>query len=119
MTLAESLLLAQGSYYAISGLWPLVSMRTFLSVTGPKTDLWLVKTVGLLVLAIGMTLLAAAWRGTLQPEIVMLAVGSAVALIAVDVVYSVKRVISYVYLADAAAEGSLIWLWAMAAAGAR
>ncbi len=36
----------QGLYYTVSGLWPLISLRTFTLVTGPKVDLWLVKTVG-------------------------------------------------------------------------
>jgi hypothetical protein len=33
----------------MTGLWPLVSIGTFQQVTGPKTDLWLVKTVGVLI----------------------------------------------------------------------
>jgi hypothetical protein len=36
--------LAQGAYHLVTGVWPLVSMRTFASVTGPKVDKWLVKT---------------------------------------------------------------------------
>jgi hypothetical protein len=42
----------QGIYFLATGVWPLLSMRTFLAVTGLKTDLWLVKKVGL-ILAIG------------------------------------------------------------------
>lgn len=117
MTLARELLLSQGAYYALTGLWPLVSIRTFMRVTGPKTDLWLVKTVGLLVLAIGGALICSAARGEPQPETIVLAAGSALALAGVDVVYSVRRVISFIYLADAAAEAALLWLWAMKAAG--
>ncbi len=51
--------LAQGIYFLISGIWPILNMRTFLKITGPKTELWLVKTVGLLVAAIGAVLIFA------------------------------------------------------------
>jgi hypothetical protein len=33
----------QGLYYTISGMWAQVSIDTFMMVTGPKTDIWLVK----------------------------------------------------------------------------
>lgn len=42
--------LLQGLYYSISGIWPLLSIDTFMAVTGPKTDIWLVKTVGVLLM---------------------------------------------------------------------
>lgn len=112
----RDLLWAQGGYYVATGLWPLLHMPSFLAVTGEKRDLWLVKTVGLLVIAVGASLMTAAYGGVPGPETFALAVGSAVALTLVDVVYSVKRTISYVYLADALAEAALLWLWAFAAA---
>src|SRR5438270_11614006 len=44
------LYLVQGVYYLLTGVWPLVSIDTFQMVTGPKTDLWLVQTVGALII---------------------------------------------------------------------
>jgi hypothetical protein len=41
----------QGVYYLLTGVWPLPSIGSFQRVTGPKTDLWLVRTVGVLVAA--------------------------------------------------------------------
>jgi hypothetical protein len=41
--------ITQGTYYAATGLWPILWMRSFEAVTGPKQDHWLVKTVGALV----------------------------------------------------------------------
>ena len=35
--------------YLATGLWPLFNIESFQQVTGPKTDLWLVRTVGVLV----------------------------------------------------------------------
>ncbi|MFH5804425.1 hypothetical protein ACG2DA_10255, partial [Alienimonas sp. DA493] len=59
---ARRLLVGQGLYYVATGVWPLVHIRSFEFVTGPKTDDWLVQTVGALVLAIGGTLLYGARR---------------------------------------------------------
>jgi hypothetical protein len=41
----------------VTALWPFVSLRTFTIVTGPKTDVWLVKTVGALLVVIGIALI--------------------------------------------------------------
>jgi hypothetical protein len=101
------ILLVQGIYFAITGLWPIVHIKSFLAVTGPKRDLWLVKTVGAVILVIGAVLLVAGWRGNASAEIIVLAIGSALALTAVDAIYTARRVISPVYLVDAAAELTL------------
>lgn len=106
--------LAQGLYYAATGVWPFLSMRTFLAVTGPKVDLWLVKTVGGLVGVVGGALLAAGARGRVPEELQGLAVGSAAFLAGVDAVYAAKGRIPPVYLLDAVAEAGLIGAWAWA-----
>jgi hypothetical protein len=112
LTLA-TLCLAQGLYYTVTGVWPLLSIRTFLAVTGPKTDVWLVKTVGVLVAVIGGVLLASWYRGgPPAPEVVLLAVAAALGLTAIDVWYVARRVIAPIYLLDAAAEIALVGLWA-------
>jgi hypothetical protein len=105
----------QAVYYVVTGIWPIFSMRSFMAVTGPKTDQWLVKTVGLLIVVIGATIGVATWRESLTPEIVVLAVGSAAMLTVVDVAYSLKGRISKIYLLDAIAEVVLIVGWLAAA----
>lgn len=40
-----------GWYYLMTGIWPLLHIRSFVWMTGPKTDRWLVKAVGGLVTA--------------------------------------------------------------------
>jgi ABC-type nickel/cobalt efflux system permease component RcnA len=116
-----ALMWTQGAYYFLTGVWPLVSIETFQMVTGPKTDHlvtgneadhWLVMTVGVLVTAIGATLLFAAWRKSLSPEVPFLAIASAIALTAIDVIYVTRQVIPPIYLADAAVEVGLIGIWA-------
>ncbi len=41
-------------FNAVGGLWPLLHMRSFEQVLGPKTDRWLVRTVAGLMLASGL-----------------------------------------------------------------
>ena len=106
----------QGLYFLLTGVWPIVHMRSFLAVTGPKVDLWLVKTVGALVAVVGAVLLVAALCGRVTPEAIALGIGCAAALGIVDVVYVAKRVITKIYLLDAAAEAALIAAWIVALA---
>lgn len=103
--------LIQGIYFLVTGLWPIFSMRTFLLITGPKTDLWLVKTVGLILAVIGAVLIYAQRTAGINSAIILLAIGSAAVLTIIEVIYVAKRVISPVYLADAIAELILIGWW--------
>jgi hypothetical protein len=103
--------LLHGGYFFASGLWPIVHLRSFENVTGPKTDRWLVRTVGGLVTVIGATLLVGARRRELSGALRLLGIGSALTLAVVDVVYASRGRISPIYFADAAAETSLIVGW--------
>lgn len=108
------LALGQGIYYLATGVWALVSIRTFEAVTGPKTDRWLVKTVGVLVSVIGSVLILAGWRRRVEPEPALLAAGSAAGLAAIDTVYAMRGRISKVYLLDTVVEVALVAAWAAA-----
>jgi hypothetical protein len=109
--LRQYLSIGQGLYFLGTGVWSLVSIETFQRVTGPKTDLWLVKTVGSIVSVIGGVLILAGIRQRITPEVTLLATGSAAALTAIDVVYVSKRRISPIYLLDAVAELLIIAAW--------
>jgi hypothetical protein len=112
--LVNFLLLTQGLYYLLTGIWALVSIRTFQMVTGPKTDVWLVKTVGVLVTVIGSVLVLARQNKQAGPEIAVLAGGSAIGLAGIDLVYVVRGRISVIYLADALLELLLAAGWLLA-----
>jgi len=105
--------LIQGGFYLATGIWPLLDIESFQDVTGPKTDLWLVRTVGVLVAVIGGVLLVAARRSRITDEIVLLAVGSALGLAAIGFVFTLAGTISPIYLADAVAEIGLAALWGL------
>ncbi len=108
------LLLIQGGFYVVTGLWPLLHMPSFLAVTGPKRDRWLVRTVGALILVVGLYLLVLAARGLIHSETAVLAAGCALALAVVDVTYVSRGAIDRIYLADAAVELVLTVLWVSA-----
>ena len=111
---AATVALVQGAFYVATGVWALVDLDSFMAVTGPKTDHWLVKTVGVLVTVIGAVLLLA-WRGrSVTREIVLLAAGSALSLAAIDIIYVSSGTISPIYLLDAAAEVGLAGAWLLA-----
>lgn len=101
---------AQGVYYLITGVWPLVSMQSFELVTGKKTDRWLVKTFGALIAVVGASLLLGR-RDPGHAEIRILGLASAVCLAVADVNYVARRRIRPVYLVDALAEAVLTGLW--------
>ena len=95
----------------VTGLWPIVHLRSFEAVTGPKTDGWLVKTVGALVAVNGLVMASAGANKRITPDVVGLAVGQSVSLAAADVVYVSRGRISRVYLLDAVLEVLLVVAW--------
>lgn len=105
------LALVQGIYFLISGVWPILNMNSFIAVTGPKESLWLVNTVGVLILVTGLVLLMAAARGRISPEVFFLAVGNAIGLAIIEVVYVFDGRIAPIYLVDAVVEIILVLAW--------
>jgi hypothetical protein len=110
-SLAPKLLWLQGIFYFLTGVWPLLHRSSFEKVTGPKTDFWLVKTVGVLIMVIGAVFMLAGNRRKVSMETALTAVGSAAGLTAIDLIYVVKGRISPVYLLDGLAEIGLLSLW--------
>jgi hypothetical protein len=109
----------QGLYFAITGIWPLISMAAFEAVTGSKTDDWLVKTVGALILVAATVLLRAAFMRTAYMDTFIVGAGSAVVLLTVDVVYACKKIVSPIYLGDAVLEVLFICAWVLCARNQR
>jgi hypothetical protein len=107
----------QSVYYVVTGIWPWLSMATFEAVTGPKTDDWLVRTVGALVIAIGLALGMAAREGARSAAILTLSAASAAAFIAVDVGFVLAGTIRPIYLGDALVEAAILLGVAVASRG--
>jgi hypothetical protein len=83
-------------------------------VTGKKEDVWLVKTVCILLITIGAVLGRAGMKERVTPEIAALGIGSSASLATIDVWYVAKGRIRWVYLLDAAANVGFIVSWAAA-----
>lgn len=107
----DGVAVAQGAFYLATGVWPLIDMRSFEAVTGPKTDRWLVRTVGCLVGVLGGSLLVAGLRGRTSAELAAAGAASATALGIVDAHYATRGRISRIYLLDAAVEAGIVAAW--------
>lgn len=112
----------QGLYFAATGIWPLISVDTFQAVTGRKSDHliaerpteadhWMLYTISVLILAISIVLLRAAWRRRISGDVAWLAALSAAALAGIDIVYVARGVLRPIYLLDAAIEIGIIITW--------
>jgi hypothetical protein len=86
------------AYFVSSGVWPLIHRPSFEQVTGKKEDFWLVRTVGGLAAASGLSMGLAAWRGSRQPETVVLALANGLVFALADL--RAARTESRLYLAD-------------------
>ena len=106
--------LAQGIYYGVTGVWPLVSRRTFEAVTGRKADWWLVQTFSLTLLPIAGALALGAARDEITPELELLGAGAAGVLAGTDVAIALRRVGRPTYLIDAAASAAIVAGWRLA-----
>jgi hypothetical protein len=101
----------QGLIYVATGLWPIVHLRSFTAVTGPKPEGWLVKTLGGLITVVGAALLVASRERTIAPSMRLLGMGSALALAASDFNYAGKGRIAPIYFADGVLELALAAAW--------
>jgi hypothetical protein len=111
MKFFKALLISHASYILITAIWPLVHIKSFMEVTGYKSDVWLVKTVGALLIPIALCMLSyARIRGEKIP-VIILASCTAISFIAIDCYYALTDVISDIYLADAVVEAIFLSGW--------
>jgi hypothetical protein len=108
---------AQSFVYVTSGVWPILSLRTFELVTGRKRDKWLVQTMGAFIAAVGVALGVAARKRRVAREAVVLGVASAATLAVCDVVFVKKVDLRRVYLIDAIVEGAFVAGWLLSGTG--
>lgn len=114
MALIRALQLARlhGAFNLVGGLWPLVHLRSFEAVLGPKVDRWLVYTVAGLMVCIGTAQLTSSADPASVRQARRLGIGTALTLEGVDLAYVLRRRISPMYLVDAAAEAAWLLAWA-------
>jgi hypothetical protein len=104
--------LAQGIYYLVIGLWGLgVAIHDLQATSGLQGDPWPAITVSMLIALIGAVLCLAAYRRQGSPEVLLIALGSAVGLITIDLILVLQRRTSGFRLIDAFLELALVVLW--------
>lgn len=82
-------------------------MKSFERITGEKSDKWLVRTVSLMIVCSGVIFITY----NTSKEALTLAIMNATALMMIDLIYVTKKVISKVYLLDAAVELAFIVIY--------
>lgn len=102
----------QGTFWTVTGVWPIVHLASFEAVTGPKMDDWLVRVTGLLIAVIGVVLLWAALRPPVGRDTVRLGMLSAAALGIADIVIVATDAVGPIYLLDVPVEALFVGLWA-------
>jgi hypothetical protein len=108
---AGTLAVTHGLFTIEGGLWPLVHLHSFAWVFGPKTDVWLQMTAGGLLVSAGVAQLAAAPGRHGPAQARRIGLGTALTLLAVDLVYVPKGRIRPTYLLDAAMQTAWIGAW--------
>lgn len=101
----------QAVAYSIAAVWALVDINSFMAVTGMKTDIWLVKTVALLLLATSAVLVTAVYYKEITMPVAVLALSNAAVLASVDIYYTMNDTISRIYLLDAGMEVVFLVAW--------
>ena len=105
------LLWVQGVYTFVTALWALIDVDSFMKVTGPKHDVWLLKTVSALLLALGIGMITEAIVRSYSLPLLILILTSSIGLAIIDFYYSGKEVIWDIYKLDGAAQICFIVLW--------
>jgi hypothetical protein len=111
MRILRWLLIVQSSYIMITAVWPIVDIESFIMVTGPKTDIWLVKTVGALLIPVALCLAVFLLPGTEPTAALVLGAGTAISFITVDFYYALNDVISDIYMADGVLQIAFLVAW--------
>jgi hypothetical protein len=111
MHILRTLLLVQSVYTLITAIWPLMSIESFMLVTGYKTDVWLVKTVGALLIPIACCLGSFLFINTDKRPAIILGSLTAIAFATIDFYYTLKHQIPKIYMLDGVIEIVFLTGW--------
>jgi hypothetical protein len=110
-TIYQALLWVQGLYTLLTALWGLFHIKSFMQVTGPKTDVWLVKTVSVLLLPMVVLFFGALFLEVPPLPVILVGSTTAAGLAAIDFYYTANRTIKWVYAADGILEVIFFVAW--------
>ena len=105
-------LLIQGMYVLLTAVWALVDIQSFMFITGPKTDVWLVRTVAVLLICISLFFLLSSKKSE-EPRVTLTALVFSFGLAYIDFYYTLNNTIRWVYALDGIVESmfGLLWLY--------
>jgi hypothetical protein len=109
MLLPRKLAAAHAAYYVVTGAWAVVDRRSFERLTGRKRDYWLVRLVGGLTVAVGVSLGTAVVKGQRSRGDATLAFATSLAFLVADA-YAARSV-SRVYVGDIAVHAVFLPAW--------
>jgi hypothetical protein len=92
-----------------------VDIESFMKVTGPKTDVWLVKTLSAVLISVALALFTVLLEKKVSLAVIVLGLTSAVALAIAEFYYAGTQRIRWVYAADGVLQviiaGLWVWIW--------
>jgi hypothetical protein len=106
--LGRALALGHGAALIATGAWPLLDLRSFERVTGPKHDDWLVRTVAGFAVALGTGLV---WRSDDPRAARPFGIAAATTFITADLVGVASGRLRPVYLLNATVESAFLAGW--------
>jgi hypothetical protein len=111
MKIFKTLLWIQSVYILITAIWPILDIESFMVVTGYKTDQWLVKTVGALLIPVALCMIVHLFLRIDHRPVIVLAAGTALAFMSIDFYYALNNIISDIYLADGVLQAAFLIAW--------
>jgi hypothetical protein len=111
MKLFRIIIWVQGIYILVTATWPIVDIKSFMMVTGYKTDVWLVKTVGALLIPVAVCLMSFLFIPTDKRPAFILGSLTCIAFICIDFYYALTDVISNIYMADGFLQIGFLLIW--------
>lgn len=113
MKVIRYLVAIQSCYLLLTALWPLIDIDSFMLITGPKQDVWLVKTVAVLLIPVALCLSTYLLTGGSYVYPMVLGSMIPIAFMSIDFYYAGKNVISDVYLIDGIIQVIFFGAWMM------
>jgi hypothetical protein len=110
--LYKTALMLQGMYIFLTALWPIVDINSFMVITGPKTDTWLVKTVAVSLICVSLFFLLSSPKSE-DLVVTFIACIFSFGFAYIDFFYSLNKTIRWVYAIDGIIEilFGILWLY--------
>jgi hypothetical protein len=105
-------ILFQGIYIFVTAIWGILDIQSFMAITGPKTDVWLVRTVSFLLIPYSFLCFYLYHNPQKLSYLAILCMFTmGLGLLSIDLYYYEQGVIRGVYLIDAFFQVIFLMIW--------